>query len=85
MGAGPTMVSGEKLFTVVVPSRFTPTVKAKPSVVSVVRAGIVPAASENMLKANALPEVETMSGELRAGPLRLTAKEIVVPNVNPSK
>jgi len=47
-------------------------VKAKPSLIFIVRVGIVPAASENMLKANLLPEVDTPSGELNAGPSRLT-------------
>jgi len=64
------LVSGEKLTSVVVPSRFTLTMKANPSVVSLVRVGIVPAESENMLKANVLPEDEVPSGELNAGPYR---------------
>ena len=55
--AGTTVVCAEELVTVVVPSRFTSIVKANPLVVSVVRAGIVPAGSENMLKANLLPEL----------------------------
>ena len=67
-GANTTVVCEEKLFTVVLPSRFTSIVNAKPSVVSLVRTGMVPAASENMLKANVLPEVETPSGESMAGP-----------------
>src|SRR5260370_37630678 len=75
----------ETLVTVVVPSRFTSTVKAHPCVASVVRAGMVPAGSENMLKANVLPEVEVPSGEVNAGPYRLTSKRRLVPNVNPSK
>jgi len=83
--AGTTPVCDEKEVTVVVPSRFTSTVKAKPSVVSLVSAGIVPAASENMLNANVLPDVDTPSGELRAGPNRLTSNERVEPKVNPSK
>ncbi len=65
---GSTAVCDEKLVKLVVPSRFTFTVKANPSAVSVVRAGTVPAASENILNANVLPEVETPSGALRAGP-----------------
>ena len=52
-----TAVCAEKFVTVVVPSRFTSIVTANSSVVLVVRTGIVPAASENMLKANVLPEV----------------------------
>ena len=68
LGSELTMVCDEELVTVVEPSRFTSTVNANPSVVSVVRAGIVPAASEKMLNANVLPEVETPSGELNAGP-----------------
>jgi hypothetical protein len=47
--------------------------------VLLVRAGIVPAASENMLKAKVLPEVETPSGELNAGPKRLTWNDSVEP------
>ena len=43
-------------------------VTAKPSVVSLVSAGTVPSASENMLNAKVLPDVETPSGELSAGP-----------------
>jgi len=43
-------------------------VNAKPSVVSLVNTGIVPAASEYMLKANVLPEVDTPFGELNAEP-----------------
>jgi len=78
-----TKVCVEKFVTVVEPSRFTVTMKAKPSVVSVVRAGIVPAASENMLQANVLPEVATPSGELSAGPYRLRSNERVEPKVNP--
>ena len=66
--SGVTFVCDEKLVTVVDPSRFTSTVNANPSVVSVVSAGIAPATSENMLNANVLPEVETPSGALRAGP-----------------
>ena len=77
------LVSDEKLVTEVVPSRLTSTVNAKPSVVSVVSAGVVPAGSENMLKANVVPEVDTPSGVLRAGPLRFKSNEIVLPKVNP--
>ncbi len=43
--------AAEEFVTAVVPSRFTSTVKANPSVVSVVRAGIVPAASADQTKA----------------------------------
>ena len=64
-GTTPMVVCDAKLVTVVVPSRFTSTLKANPSVV---RAGIVPAAFENMLKANVLPDVEVPLGELSAGP-----------------
>jgi len=77
--AGVTLVCAELSVTVVEPSRFTSMVKAVPKVVSVVSTGIVPAGSENMLKAKVLPEVDTPSGELSAGPYRLTAKEMVVP------
>ena len=66
--AGVTVVSEEKFVTVVVPSRFTLTVKANPSVVSLVSAGIVPAALENMLKAKVLPDVAVPFGKLNAGP-----------------
>jgi hypothetical protein len=62
------VVSTEELVAVVVPSRFTSTVNADPLVVSLVNAGIAPAASENMLNANVLPEVDVPSGELKAGP-----------------
>ena len=70
--AGTTVVCAEELVTVVDPSRFTSTVNANPLTVSLVRTGIVPAASENMLKANVLPEVDVPLGELNAGPKRLT-------------
>jgi hypothetical protein len=50
--AGTTVVCDEILFTVVVPSRFTSTVKANPSVVLVVRVGTV---GEGRRKGN-LPE-----------------------------
>lgn len=63
-----TSVSWEKLSSVVVPSRLTLTVNANPSVISLVSTGIVPAASENMLNAKVLPEVDMPLGELRAGP-----------------
>ena len=53
-----TVVCVDGSVTVVVPSRFTSTVAAKPSTVSVVRAGIVPAGSENILKAKTLPDVD---------------------------
>jgi len=75
----------EKFVTVVVPSRFTLTSNANPSVVSVVNAGSVPAASENMLKARVLPEVDTPSGELKAGPDNVKVKKTVEPYVNPWK
>ena len=65
----------DEFATVVVPSRLIFTVAANPSTKSVVRTGTVPAASENMLKANALPDVEVPSGELRAGPYSLTSNE----------
>jgi hypothetical protein len=63
-----TLVSVDGSVTVVVPSRFTFNVAAKPSIVSVVRVGTVPAVSENMLKAKVLPDADTPSGELSAGP-----------------
>ena len=79
------VTAGEKLVTVVVPSRFTFIVKANPSVGSLVSTGNVPAGSKNILKANVLPDVETPSGAFRAGPESVTSKEIVVPNVKLSK
>jgi hypothetical protein len=51
----------------------------------VVKAGIVPAGSENMLKANALPEVAVPFGEFIADPYSLTSKRRLEPNVKPSK
>jgi len=65
---GVMLVCGEKSVNVVVPSRLILTVTANPLIVSVVSAGMVPALSENILKAKLLPEVDTPSGELRAGP-----------------
>src|SRR5271167_1355675 len=62
-----TVVCSDEFVTVVVPSRLTSIVTAKPFVVSEVSTGIVPAGSENMLNANALPEVEVPSGEVNAG------------------
>jgi hypothetical protein len=53
-------------------------VKANPAAF-IVRAGIVPAASENMLKANVLPEDDTPSGELYAGPPRLASNDSAEP------
>jgi hypothetical protein len=58
-----TVVSVEKLLTVVVPCKFTFTVNAHPSVISLVKTGVVPSASENMLKADVLPDVDTPSGD----------------------
>jgi len=49
--SGTTVVYDEKLFSVVEPSRLTSMVNAKPSVVSLVSTGVVPAGSENMPKA----------------------------------
>jgi hypothetical protein len=63
-----TLVSADGSVTVVVPSRFKFNAAAKPSVVSVVRTGTVPAESENMLNAKMLPDVDTPSGALSAGP-----------------
>ena len=79
------LVTGEKLATVVVPSRFTSILKANPFVRSVVKAGTVPAALENMLNAKVLPEVDVPSGVLNAGPYRLTLNKRLEPNVNASK
>jgi hypothetical protein len=58
--------------TVVEPSKFTLTMNPKPFVISEVNAGMVPAASENMLNAKELPEVDTPSGEVNAAPERIT-------------
>jgi len=80
-----TLVCGEKLVPVVVPSRFTSILNANPFVRSVVKAGTVPATLENMLNAKVLPEVEALSGEFKAGPYRLTLNERFEPNVNASK
>ena len=66
------------------PSRFTLTDNAMPSTRSLVKAGVVPR-SENMLKPNELPDVDVPSGELSAGPYKLTSNFKTVPNVNPSK
>ena len=63
-----TVICADEFVTVVVPSRLTFTVNANPLVVSLVSAGMVPAASENILNANVLPEVEAPLGALRAGP-----------------
>jgi len=71
--------------TEVLPSKFTLTVNANPLVVSFVSTGIVPPASENMLKANVLPEVDKPSGALCAAPKKLSVNESVLPKVNPSK
>jgi len=66
--AGSTLVSDEKFVRVVEPSKFTLTVNAMAFTSSLVRAGVMPSGSENMLKANALPDVDVPSGELNAGP-----------------
>src|ERR1700730_15391225 len=76
---GEMVVCDEKLVTVVVPSRFTSTMDANPLVTSVVRAGTVPAASENMLKANLLPDVPPALLDV------LTSNESVVPYLKASK
>ena len=78
----PVLVSGEKLVRVVVPSRFVSTLKANPSVVLLVKTGVVPTASENMLNANVLPDVEVPSGEVKAGPNSETSNERFEPKVN---
>ncbi len=80
---GSTLVWAENLFTVVVPLRFTSTRTAKPSVRLVVSVGMVPAASENMLNANVLPDVELPLGEFNAGPNKLTLNDRLEPNLNP--
>ena len=85
LAAASTLVSDEKLVRLVEPSRFTRTVNAMPSTRSLVRAGLVAPGSENMLKPNELPDDEVPSGELRAGPYKLTSNFRTVPNVNPSK
>jgi hypothetical protein len=61
-------VSADGLFVKTVPPTFRARVPAKPLTVSEVRTGIVPAASENMLNANALPDMDAPSGEFTAGP-----------------
>jgi hypothetical protein len=77
----PMVASGEKLVAVIVPSRPTPSVTANPLIVSVVSAGTVPAVSENMLKANSLPDVDIPSGENTAGPYSPTVNERLEPNL----
>ncbi|SRR5579885_2962983 len=72
------VVWGEKLVTLAVPSRFVLIVAANPSVKSVVSVGTVPAASENMLNAKVLPDVDVPSGELIAGRGRRAACERAV-------
>ena len=74
-----TVVCAEEFVTEVVPSRLTPTVNANPLVASLVSVGIVPAASENILNANVLLEVETPSGELRARPRERYLKDEGLP------
>jgi hypothetical protein len=81
----PALVSFEKFFKVVVPSRFTSIVTAKPSVVSLVSVGIVPLLSENMLNAKELPDEDVPFGDVSAGPDKLTSKVSVLPYVNPAK
>ena len=73
------MVCADELVTVVDPSKLTSPVNAKPLVVSVVNTGVMPAVSENRLKANVLPEVDTPSGALNAGPYKLTWNDSVEP------
>jgi hypothetical protein len=82
---GATLVCGEKLVTVAVPSGLTPTVAPNPSITSVVSTGMVPAASENMLNPKVLPDAEVPSGEFTAGPNSLTSNFMLEPKVNPSK
>lgn len=84
LGSG-TELAVMKSVAAVVPSRFTLTTKANPLAESFVNTGVVPAASENMLNANVLPEVDVPSGEFRALPYRLTSKDSFESNVNPSK
>ena len=67
------------------PSRFTLIASAMPSTRSLVKAGVAPSGSEYMLKANKLPDFDVPSGELSAGPYKLTSNFKTVPNVNPSK
>ena len=68
IAASATAVCVEKLDAAVVPSRFASTMIAHPSAVSDVSTGMGPAASENVLNVNVLPEVEIPSDELKAGP-----------------
>src|SRR5260370_6884352 len=68
--SGSTLVWREELVTKVVPLRLTSVVNANP-LGSLVNFGTVPAASENMLKANVLPDVDVPSAELKPVPQRL--------------
>ena len=52
---------------------------------SLVSAAIVPPGSENMLRPNALPDVDVPSGELKAGPNKLMSNASADPKVNLSK
>ncbi len=54
-------------------------VAANPFTLSVVSVGIVPAKSENILNANVLPEVDTPSGELIAGPPKSNSNDRLDP------
>jgi hypothetical protein len=56
-----------------------------PSISSLVKAGVAPAGSENILNANELPDVDVPFGELSAGPYKLTSNFKTLPKVNPSK
>jgi hypothetical protein len=71
--------------TAVLLSRFTPMVAANPSTRSVISAGIVTPASENMLNAKVLPDVAVPFGVLSAGPYSIMSNDRVDPYVNPSK
>jgi hypothetical protein len=66
---------------VVVPLRLIFTVAANPFG-SLVRAGTVPVASENMLNANVPPGVDAPLGNATAGPSRNTPNDSDVPNLN---
>ena len=80
---GVTVVAIEKFVTEISPSKLIFARAANPSVRSVVSVGMVPAASENMLKANVLPELDVPSGVFTAGPKNLISNTRLEPNVKP--
>ena len=83
---GVVMVSCDELFVIVdVPSRFMPAIRAKPFAKSLVKTGLVPPGSENILNPNVLTEVDVPSGAVTAGPYKFKRNESVEPYVKPVK